>query len=82
MGVTVFDAPPYLIAVCEGDQCKPIVAIADPDGQDGDLAAAQISLLAILTVVASTLRTRGVLGCLILLNGESGELIAKRRIWP
>ncbi len=76
------EIPPYLIVVCEGERCRPMVAIADQDEQDVDPDSANKQLEHALATMASLLRTKGALGRLVLVNVDTGELIATRQIWP
>jgi hypothetical protein len=76
------DASPFLVAMCEGEHCLPMFAIADQRGDDGGGATVQARLATTLTAVAALLCAKGAVGRLVLLDPETGELIATRQVWP
>ena len=63
----------YVLAVCEGDRCVPVVPLP------GVPRATAVKSLAEL---AARLRAKGALGRLALLDARTGAVVARRRVWP
>ena len=66
-------APVYVLAVCEGDRCAPVVPLP---GVPRETAVRSLAEL------AARLRAKGALGRLALLDGRTGAVVAARRVWP
>jgi hypothetical protein len=76
------DLPTYLVLACEDDRCRTMTTFADPHHRDAAPAAARARLAATLAELATRLRDRGAVGRLVLLNRDTGEIVARRRVWP
>ena len=63
----------YVLAVCEGDRCVPVVPLP------GVPRATAVKSLAEL---AARLRAKGALGRVVVLDGHTGVVAASRRVWP
>jgi hypothetical protein len=72
----------YLVTLCEGERCLPLVAIVDRDEHARDEPTGQARLEATLLALARVLRDNGAVGRLFLMNQQTGDLIATRRVWP
>ena len=69
------DRPAYLILVCEGRRCVPVL----------DLEAAvetEADAVAMLVEFAARLRTLRALGWAVLVEEQSGRMIASERVGP
>ena len=67
------ELPTYVVALCEGDRCLPLLAL------DDERRPHAVDLLGRL---AAWLRARDALGRLVLRNERTGEVVAARRVWP
>ena len=71
----------YLIAVCEGRHCVPVRDLGGLGGLPGG-PPTEAEARALLARLAEALRARGVLGRAVLLDRESGAVVAARQLWP
>ena len=69
------DQPTYLILVCEGDRCVPIVDLED-------VVATEAEARIFLRQLAVRLRGMRVLGRAVLVEAGSGRRIASVRVGP
>lgn len=74
------NAPSYLVTLCEGERCRPLVAIADHDDAANDHVERATRLEATLQTIAKVLRAKGAVGRLFLQNQQTGDLIATRHV--
>lgn len=76
------DVPSYLVTLCEGERCRPLVAIVDHDDVASDQVMRTTRFEATLHTIAEVLRAKGAVGRLFLQNQQTGDLIATRHVWP
>ena len=69
------DRPVYLILVCEGDRCVPVMDLEDE-------VATEAEARTVLRQLAVRLRGMRVLGRAVLVEGQSGRRIASVRVGP
>ena len=70
------DQPPtYLIALCEGTRCVPVLELDDAPTTEAEAVV-------LLAQVADRLRDKGAIGRVLLLDGRTGAVVAERRVWP
>ncbi len=69
------EPPPYLVSLCEGDQCLPLFRI-------DDTPVTVAELLSFLAELADRLRMKGAMGRVVVTDGQSGGVIAARQVWP
>ena len=64
--------PTYVVAVCEGNACVLVNTRETPE----------VEAVAVLDAVAARLRGGGAIGRVLLLEGRSKRVVARRRVWP
>ena len=69
------EPPLYLIAVCEGRRCV-LLSVLD------DAPPTEAEAVAFLGLLTARLRAEGAIGRLVLLDGGSKRVVARRRVWP
>ena len=69
------EPPPYLIVVCEGRRCVPFSALDDAPLTEAEAGA-------FLALLAARLRAEGAIGRLVLVDGRTKWVVARRRVWP
>ena len=69
------EPPVYLIFVCEGRRCVPVVGLED-------VVTTEAEAVAMLAEVAARLRRVGALGRAVLVEAGSGRRIASVRVGP
>ena len=67
--------PLYLVLLCEGDRCAPLLSFDDAPLAEAEAAAA-------LAGLAARLRAGGAVGQVLLVDGHRRRVVATRRIWP
>ena len=67
-------APVYVMAICDGSGCRELLAI--DDARRRRHAARRRAL------TAATMRKRGVVGVLTLIEAATGRVVATKRVWP
>ena len=65
--------PPYVLTVCDGAGCRPLLSVEAMPPDDLDALVAEL---------ARYLRRRRVVGRLLLRRRDSGAVVARRGIWP
>ena len=71
--------PAYAIVHCEGRRCCVEVTALD---DLADETVAEAEAVAFLERLAASFRAAGAIGRLVLLNRQTGEAVATRRVWP
>ena len=66
--------PVYAVAICDGSGCRGLLGI--DDARHLRHATRRLALL------AGTMRKRGVVGVLTLIEAATGRVVATRRVWP
>ena len=69
------EPPTYRIALCEGNDCVPVLEL-------DDAPATEAEAVALLARVAARLRAKGARGRVLLVDGRSKRVVAERRVWP
>ena len=70
--------PAYAIVHCEGRRCVEVAALDDL----ADETLAEAEAVAFLERLAARFRAAGAIGRLVLLDRQTGETVATRRVWP
>ena len=67
--------PLYLVLLCEGGRCAPLLSFDDAPLAEAEAAAA-------LAGLAARLRAGGAVGRVLLVDGQTRRRVATRRVWP
>ena len=66
--------PVYVVAICDGSGCRELLSM--------DHTRNRRHAVRRLVLMATTMRGRGVIGVLKLLESATGRVVATRRVWP
>jgi hypothetical protein len=69
------EPPTYLVSLCEGDRCLSLFNV-------DDVPVTVADLLPFLAELADRLRAKGAMGRVVVTEGQSGVVVASRRVWP
>ena len=67
-------APVYAVAICDGSGCRELLTIDDAPHLRHAVRG--------LARMAATMRARGIIGVLTLVEAATGRVVATKRIWP